>query len=147
MPERIAVSAYALCADRDGRVLLVRIAPSYPVTGAWTLPGGGLDFGEHPEAGVLRELEEETGLLGEITGLAGVDSRLYEPDETMRGDRVHAIRILYHVAIVGGELRHESNGSTDLAAWIAPDELAGLPVVDLVTWALQRRQEESTPRR
>ena len=42
--------------------------------GSWTLPGGGLDFGEDPEAGALRELGEETGLEGEVRGLLGVHS-------------------------------------------------------------------------
>ena len=30
--------------------------------GMWTLPGGGLDHGEDPRAGVRREVYEETGL-------------------------------------------------------------------------------------
>ncbi|HEX6656334.1 MAG TPA: NUDIX domain-containing protein [Candidatus Limnocylindria bacterium] len=44
------VAAYALCVE-DGRILLCRIAPGYwSGVGAWTLPGGGLDFGESPRA-------------------------------------------------------------------------------------------------
>jgi 8-oxo-dGTP pyrophosphatase MutT (NUDIX family) len=43
-----------------GRVVLVRLtyAPG------WRLPGGGLKRGEGPEAGMLRELREEIGLVG-----------------------------------------------------------------------------------
>ena len=40
---------------------------------AWQMPQGGLDPGEHPQAGALRELEEETGIpprLVEILGKA-----------------------------------------------------------------------------
>ncbi len=130
------VAAYALCRDDADRMLLVRIAPGDPEPGSWTLPGGGLEFGEEPQAGVLRELDEETGLRGEVLGLAGVDSRYYDPSLTRSGRAVHAIRIVYRVRITGGTLRDEIGGSTDRAAWIAPDELAGLPVVDLVTAAL-----------
>ena len=59
------VGAYAFCVRSDGAVLLARIAPCFPDAGSWTLPGGGVEFGEHPDAAVLRELGEETGLTGE----------------------------------------------------------------------------------
>ena len=130
------VAAYALVRDADDRVLLARIAPGDPDPGAWTLPGGGLGFGEDPMAGALRELREETGLIGEIDGLAGVDSRHYGTEQTRSGREVHAIRIVYRVRVVGGTLRDEVGGSTDHAAWLTPDEIGRVPVVDLVTFAL-----------
>ena len=46
---------------RNGRVLLARRAVD-PGAGKWDLPGGFLDEGEDPVAGLLREIEEETGL-------------------------------------------------------------------------------------
>lgn len=71
------VAAYALATDEAGRVLLARVAPGYPSAGQWTLPGGGLTFGEDPAAGALRELTEETGLTGEIESIAFIDSRTW----------------------------------------------------------------------
>ncbi|MEU8776398.1 NUDIX hydrolase [Streptomyces sp. NPDC048606] len=52
---------------RDGRVLMVRErhrGPSGLHDGEeyWTLPGGGVEPGEDPEAAVRREVAEETGL-------------------------------------------------------------------------------------
>lgn len=50
--------------DRDQRVLLVHfdfITPDLP-TGLWACPGGGLDPGESPAHGLIRELHEELGL-------------------------------------------------------------------------------------
>ena len=131
------VAAYALAQDDTGRVLLVRIAPGYPSSGRWTLPGGGLNFGEDPADGVLRELTEETGLVGEISRLAFVDSwtRPAEPEAGVGA--WHAIRIAYLVQITGGALRDEVDESTDQAAWFTPVEARALPLVPLGAKALE----------
>ncbi len=132
------VAADLFCRDGASRVLLCRIAAGDPDAGAWTLPGGGLEFGDGPEAGAIRELEEETGLLGEIDGIVGVDSIHLRADQTVSGREVHALRIVYRGRVVGGELRDERHGSTDHAAWLARDELATAPLVSLVGFALAR---------
>ena len=53
---------------------------------AWQMPQGGLDPGEDPEAGALRELEEETGIPRHLVEILGRAPRelLYElPSELM----------------------------------------------------------------
>lgn len=125
---RLRLAAYALC-ERDGAVLLCRLSSSERAAGRWMLPGGGLDFGEAPDEGVLRELDEETGLQGEVRELVGVVSHLWPPGITPDGRSLHAVGILYRVDIAGGELRDEpEGGSTDRAAWIPVAELADLPL-------------------
>jgi ADP-ribose pyrophosphatase YjhB (NUDIX family) len=128
------VAAYALCVDGDA-ILLSRIAQGATATsdGMWTLPGGGLEFGEDPADAALRELTEETGLAGEIIDLATVHSwagRFVNPADGLDTD-FHGIRIIYRVRIVGGELRDEVGGSSDTCAWIRRDQLTSLPLVDL----------------
>jgi 8-oxo-dGTP diphosphatase len=44
---------------RDGRILMARYNDQF-----WTLPGGGVEPGEDPEAAAVRELAEETGITG-----------------------------------------------------------------------------------
>ena len=109
-----------------------------PEPGAWTLPGGGLEFGEDPADGVLRELAEETGLEAELGALVGVRSEVLEPDETSSGHRIHVVGVVYRATVTGGTLRDEVGGSTDRAAWIPADQLDTIPTVDLVAWARER---------
>lgn len=117
---------------RDGRILLCRIAPGYPAVGMWTLPGGGIEFGEAPEAAAVREVEEETGLLAAITAVPAILSHVGtwpRPD----GDvRFHQVRFVYPMAIAGGEERVEVGGSTDAFGWFTDDEVAALRIVELV---------------
>jgi 8-oxo-dGTP diphosphatase len=132
--QRVRLAAYGWC-EADGAVLLCRISPEGPGGGLWTLPGGGLDFGEQPEAGLRRELLEETGLEGDVGVLVGVRSAVLEPAETISGHRVQTVGILYRAAVTGGVLRDEVDGSSDLARWIPLPELDALPVTGLVPWA------------
>jgi 8-oxo-dGTP diphosphatase len=133
-PERTRVAAYALSLDEAGRILLCRIAPSVAPGEIWTLPGGGLEFGEAPDAAVLRELAEEAGYEGEVVDLADVSDRLFGESED--GTRLHAIRIVYRVRITGGELRDEVDGSTDTCAWFRPQEAERLRLGELARRAL-----------
>ncbi|MBT6276721.1 MAG: NUDIX hydrolase [Chromatiales bacterium] len=120
------VAAYGL-ARKDTSILLCRLSSPLRSAGRWTLPGGGLEFGEDPEAGVIREFLEETSLTVRVTNLAGVDSRLVQFD----GKMMHSIRIIYRVEVVGGTLANELDGTTDLCQWWDQHEVNQLPLVDL----------------
>jgi 8-oxo-dGTP diphosphatase len=130
------VAAYALATDTVGRILLVRVAPGYPASGHWTLPGGGLNFGEDPRDGAIRELAEETGLAARIGALEFVSS-ITGPARPENGyGPWHGIRIVYRVEITGGELRDEKDESTDAAGWFSREQIATMPIVELVELAL-----------
>ncbi len=132
LPRLQRVAAYNLCLDESARILLCRLSDLTERPGWWTLPGGGIDFGEHPEVGALRELEEETGLTGRIVELVTVDSmQRLALDRDGREIDYHGVRIIYRTEITGGELRHESDESTDHAAWFARDDVCALPLVEL----------------
>ncbi len=139
----VRVGAYAIVTDRSRRILLCRIAEGYPAEGLWTLPGGGVDHGEHPDVAVLRELWEETGLEGTRGPVAAIWSGLI-PRPASRPGPLHWIAILYRVTAMGTELRVEIGGSTAACAWFALEEVAGLPHVDLVDGALDVVRREAS---
>jgi hypothetical protein len=58
--QRVRLAAYGWC-ERDGAVLLCRISPNGPGGGLWTLPGGGLDFGEEPVTGLVPRARDVAG--------------------------------------------------------------------------------------
>jgi ADP-ribose pyrophosphatase YjhB (NUDIX family) len=59
----------------DGRALLIRRG-SEPLKGEWSIPGGLVELGETLEAGVLRELREETGLEVRVLELIEIFERI-----------------------------------------------------------------------
>jgi len=77
--------------ERDGRVLLGRRRIE-PRRGHWDLPGGFLEEGEEPLAGLRRELREETGLEIEPVEFLGTAIDCYD-DQFVLGLSwlVHAI--------------------------------------------------------
>jgi ADP-ribose pyrophosphatase YjhB (NUDIX family) len=58
--------------DYQGHVLILRHV--YRHHHPWGLPAGFIDAGETPEAGILRELEEETAMVAHITRVLAVTS-------------------------------------------------------------------------
>ncbi len=125
------MAAYAVCV-RDGRMLLARWVARDGVK-RWTLPGGGMDHGEDPYDTVIREAEEETGYAVEPVALLGVDStRQTHPRRFGADVDFYGLGIVYEARVTGGELRHETGGSTDMAAWHPLDEVPALNRVGLV---------------
>ena len=135
----VRVGAYAIITDEADRILLCRIAAGYPEAGKWTLPGGGVDHGEHPDAGVVREVAEESGLVARAGAVASVESGFVARPMSRPGP-LHWVAILYHVETEPGPLRQELGGSTERCAWFGPLEAAQLARVDLVDLALEAIQ-------
>ena len=130
------LSAHAVCMAR-GEVLLVHLAPPLPDAGMWGLPGGGLDWGEPPEDGVVRELREETGYDVEVQQLLGIYSTVFDhdaPDDPF--PTMHFVSVLYVVEVAGGELVHEIGGTTDEARWVRLGEVTDLPLTDHALYGL-----------
>jgi ADP-ribose pyrophosphatase YjhB (NUDIX family) len=124
-PPVTRLAAYGVI-RRDGRMLLCRVAPGNLGEGRWTLPGGGLDFGEAPEVGAVREVAEETGLQARIDGPPRIFSDTGTWPLALGDVRYHHVRFVYPMTVVGGAEQLEVDGSTDAFAWRSPEDLAAL---------------------
>jgi ADP-ribose pyrophosphatase YjhB (NUDIX family) len=123
--KRRRIGAYGIARDERGVVLLVSGSGS-----AWHLPGGGIDHGEDPQATVIREFAEETGLQVEITGLHGVSADFVEFPRL--GVLQHHDRVVFDVRMVGGVLTPEEG---ERAEWVRPDEVELVPFAAAVLLA------------
>jgi 8-oxo-dGTP pyrophosphatase MutT (NUDIX family) len=132
-------AAYCVIYDDVGRVLLTEW--SRPDLNSnlqgWTLPGGGLDFGEHPADAAIREVFEETGLHVELLGDPKVDS-VYFPAGHLRANvEIQALRFIYRARVVGGIFGIvDVEGTTTNIGWFHSAELAELKISDNVGRAL-----------
>lgn len=91
------LAADAICVrthvDTSKKQILLITRKKEPFIGCYALPGGHVDYGEDPSECVIRELAEETSLLGRNPRLYTVRGK---PD---RDVRYHVVSIVYWVDI------------------------------------------------
>src|SRR3954463_5657568 len=114
------VGAYGVSRDEAGRVLLARGSDAGEFPGFWSLPGGGVEQGEHPDDAVVREFGEETGLRVRVDRVHAVTA---DVSRLPSGNLEHTDRVVYDVTAYGGRLRPETGGTTDLVDWLGPAAL------------------------
>jgi len=141
------VGVGAVIVDR-GRVLLVRRGTE-PLRGHWSLPGGLIEVGESLEAGLIREVREETGLVVKAVELIELLDRIHR-----EGDRVryHYVIADYLCAVTGGEARAASDAEevrwVERAEWNSHSALNLDPIAARVIeagWQRARAIEKANP--
>ena len=102
----------------DEKVVLIK-RRFEPLAGQWSLPGGRLELGETLEAGLAREMLEETGLEVEVGPVLDVFDRiLLDPERKVR---YHYVLIDYLCRPIRGTLTHGSDVAA--AEFVDPGEL------------------------
>lgn len=133
---------------RGDDVLLTRLAPHVSFRG-WTLPGGGVDHGEHPRDALRREIREETGYDAEPGRLVDVWSTHFtgaRPDGFV--EDYHGIGLIFEAELSPEAADMEPEvldvgGSTDLAAWFPLAQAVTLSLTGAARLALTRLIEQT----
>jgi ADP-ribose pyrophosphatase len=101
----------------EGRVVLIRRGKE-PLRGRWVIPGGTVELGETLEEALVREMQEETGILVRPREVVLVFDRIQREGSSVE---YHYVIIDYACDYVSGELRAGSDA--DEVALVAPDEI------------------------
>jgi ADP-ribose pyrophosphatase YjhB (NUDIX family) len=111
----VAVGGVAI---RDDEVLLVQREHG-PAAGAWSLPGGRVEFGEDLSEALVREMAEETGLEVVVEGFLGWVERIGDDPEP------------FHFVILDFRV-HVFDPDADPVAGDDASEVRWVPVAELV---------------
>ena len=126
-PARPVLGAAAVVIH-EGRVLLIRRGKE-PLRGRWVVPGGTVELGESLEAAVVREVQEETGLLVTPREVVTVFDRIERDGDVVR---YHYVIVDYACDYVSGTPRAATDAED--VAFVAPQDL---PRYDLPPKALE----------
>jgi 8-oxo-dGTP diphosphatase len=102
--------------EREGHVLLV-LRDIEPGRGLWGLPGGFVDWDEHPEDAIKRECMEETGVLIEAIEQLPVQHVVTEDEEGI-------VILPYRARLTRGE--PAAADEVQQVGWFPPDALPPL---------------------
>lgn len=140
-------AAYVIARDGHHRFLLTQFKKlGHPDSGAWTLPGGGMEWGEQAYETAVRELKEETGLDAAIGPLLGVQSEWFEASASTSGQPGHALRLIFEGRNCVGTLKRDfsDDDTTAAVAWFTIEEvnqLKRVPVVDFAIFLLSENKD------
>jgi 8-oxo-dGTP diphosphatase len=114
----VLVAACALV-DPDGRVLLAQRPQGKPMAGLWEFPGGKVETGERPEETLIRELEEELGIVVKEACLAPLTFASHTYPE------FHLLMPLYVCRVWDGTVTAKEGQGL---AWVRPNRLRDYPM-------------------
>ncbi len=119
----VVPSANVAVANERGELLLIRRTDN----NNWALPGGAMDPGETLTETAVREVEEETGIRCEVTGLVGVyTSPSHVILYTSNGEVRQEFSLVYTARPIGGSLRTSDESSA--VEWVPESEISALPM-------------------
>ena len=108
-----------LCYVRQNEHVLMLHRHKEPNQGLWTAPGGKLEWNESPLECVVREMQEETGLLIHQPELRGIVT------EVSPAEHYQWLMFIYVASRFSGEVTSCREGEL---AWVPIEEVLRLPI-------------------
>ncbi len=87
---------------RKGNALLYGLHIAKNGLREWSFPGGHLEFGETPETGSIREVEEETGLIVHSPKFVCLTNDVFRDPERVEAEQKHYVTLFYVVQYQSG---------------------------------------------
>lgn len=116
----VALRLAAAVVVYDGCVLIVRRSKTELfLPNVWGVPCGKVDAGENAPEAALRELREETGLLGSVVRYLGESTF----SSVWRGQAAENVQFNYLVRPLGGRPEIKLPKEDQEAAWLSRDEI------------------------
>ena len=131
------IAGVAATVFRGSEVLLVRRG-NEPSMGRLGIPGGVVELGETAEEAVVREVEEETGIVVKPLRVLDVLDSIVRDNED--GIRFHYVLIEFLCEPIGGALRASSDVSD--AFWAPLERLEELNVMPRTKAFIERTARE-----
>jgi 8-oxo-dGTP pyrophosphatase MutT (NUDIX family) len=117
-PNSLVPSVTVIVEDGAGRILTIERTDN----DWWSVPGGAIELGESIAQAAVRETEEETGIVCEVTGLIGLHSNPRHVVHYTSNDEIRQeFSIFLTARPVGGALR--TSGESSRVEWLTPAEL------------------------
>ncbi|GGD21129.1 NUDIX hydrolase [Nocardioides daphniae] len=120
--QRLAAYGVVTRQGADGEEwLMTRISSAGFHSGAWTLPGGGVEHGEPPADALAREVLEECGVGCEVGELLGVhDEHFTGTSPEGRLEDYHGVHLVFKAALAEGAEPYvaELGGTTDAVEFV-----------------------------
>lgn len=116
---RYTIIAKVVVWNSDGKVLVLRRSKTdtrRPLT--WDLPGGLVEYGEHPRLAAIRETEEEAGIKLDGVRVVDVDSLVREGE--------YVISLIFTAEVDDPKVR--VSWEHDQYKWVEQEELLDLDI-------------------
>jgi len=116
----LTVDAIIFAKEKDDIFVLLIQRANPPFEGMWAFPGGFVDVNETLEHAAIRELEEETGIIGVVL------EQFYVFDAINRDPRHRTISVVYTGNVLSRNIYFKANDDARNVRWFNVNEISTL---------------------
>lgn len=112
-------------------LVLQRASTTRYMPGKWDIPGGTIEFGESPEAALMREIDEETKITADIGNILFVYNNVVQlPDR-------QTFQMVYEARYVKGDVQLRA-AEHQAFKWVTKDEVISMELINFLDELMRR---------